>query len=130
MHMKQIFDKKGIVSGITLSLAIVAGSFANTFAVGGQSQQSSSASSPPAVNKQFTSGKQAKAPIEPGSKDATATAPLGQTSKTANVKADGSPVSTQSTVSAQTGYVSGVDFSTFYQYFIIIRFLFQYFCEQ
>jgi hypothetical protein len=66
---------------------------------------------PPSASQQLLSGPQAKAPIEPGSRDAKATEPLGPTEPAAT-NGDGAPKS----IAPQIGAVAGVDFQAFYNY--------------
>ena len=106
--MKQLKRLKTLISGLTLSALMLAGTAISVYAA-----PTAPASQP--ANKQPVSGPQAKAPVAPGSKDAAATEKLGSTSQ---VKTDtsGKPDASDKTVSPKVGAVSGVDFQTFYNY--------------
>jgi hypothetical protein len=96
---------KTLVSGLTLSVAIIASSAASALAA-------PSPQAPPSRNQ--VSGPQAKAPIEPGSKDAKVSDKLGNTNL---LKLDGAgKPDTSNNVSALAGTVSNVDFQTPYNY--------------
>ncbi len=103
--MKQTKQIRTLISGLTLSVVVLASSATSAFAA------PTPPSTPPSANKQLVSGPQTKAPVEPGTKDAAATEKLGasESVKTnAEGKLDG--------VSPLAGNVSGVDFQTFYNY--------------
>lgn len=91
---------------------LISGGLAVGMVVLGVSAASASAATPQA--KQHVSGPQAKAPIEPGSKDAKASAALGSTNALA-INSDGTPSSVQASNFA-AGTVAGVDFQSFYNY--------------
>lgn len=100
--MKQFSTMKKIISGLTLSVVLVASSVASTYAAPKQP-------APPNGDKQV-SGPQAKPPIEPGSVDAKATEKLGTTNQlkvNSEGKLDAKPL---------TGSVANVDFTSFYNY--------------
>ncbi len=100
--MKQFSRLKNVVSVLTLGVVVAATSATSVLAAPAASTQ------PPAKT---TSGAQSQAPVAPGSKDAKQTAKLGPTTEVAmNGKA---PASANNVL---TGYVSGVDFQTFYNY--------------
>jgi len=102
--MKQLKSIRTIISGIALSIAVIGSSAATAFAAPAPSQ----------ATRPSVSGPQAKAPIEPGSRDAKLTDQLGSTNliKTNN---QGKPDASNN-LSVQSGSVSGVDFGSFYNY--------------
>lgn len=103
MHMKQSSKLKKLISGLTLSVVLVASSVASTYAAPKQP------TSPPNGEPQV-SGPQSKPPIEPGSKDAKATDKLGNTNQ---IKTDdGKPAGGTNL----TGSIANVDFTTPYNY--------------
>ena len=102
--MKQFKRLTTMISGLTLGAALAVGSVTAV----------SAAPVPPTANKSQVSGPQAKPPVEPGSKDAKASANLGATAKVAT-DASGKPAA-NGTVTPKYGNVSGVDFSSFYNY--------------
>lgn len=96
---------KTLISGLTLSVAVVASSAVSALAA---------PASGPSPQAPPVSGPQAKAPIEPGTRDAKATDSLGET-KQVKVGTDGKPVASKD-VSPLAGAVSGVDFLSPYNY--------------
>jgi hypothetical protein len=104
--MKQLSKLSKLMSVIAVGVVVLAGS-ASAYAA------SSPAAQTPPDSKQLVSGPQAKAPFEPGSKDAKVTAPLGPTNLVATNE-DGSPKA--AAVTPLTGAVAGVDFQNFYNY--------------
>lgn len=105
--MKQFSILKRLASGLAAGTLLLASSAATAYAAPAAASQ---AATPPAASKQLASGPQTKAPIEAGSKDAKATAPLGPTDP------GPTPGPASSNLSALTGNVAGVDFQTFYNY--------------
>jgi hypothetical protein len=105
--MKQFRQLKTLISGLTLSVVVVAASGASAFAA--------PATSAAPATKQPVSGPQAKPAIEPGSKDAKATEKLGSTDQV-KVDASGKPQAAAKSVTPLVGNVSGVDFQPFYNY--------------
>lgn len=101
--MKQ-FKLRTLISGLTLGAILATGSVASV---------SAAPLTPP--NRNLVSGPQAKAPIEPGTKDAKPTAKLGPTNEI-RTGTDGKPLASTQSVTALAGNVSGVDFSTLYNY--------------
>jgi len=102
--MKQFSKISRFLSVFALSVVVLGSSVASV---------SAAPASPQAPNKQ-NSGPQAKAPIEPGSKDAKATAALGRTNLvTTN---DNGTMKAATNVAPLAGSVSGVDFQTFSNY--------------
>lgn len=101
--MKRFSKVKNLVSGLTLGVAVVALSSASTFAAPA-----------PAPSPAPVSGTQAKAPVEPGTKDAAKSEKLGPTGLVKTDK-DGKPVVSNKSLPF-VGNVSGVDFQTFYNY--------------
>lgn len=106
--MKQISKVKTLISGLTLSVVILASSVTSAFATPGEQ-----GTTPPKGDKNLVSGPQAKPPVEPGSADAKQTEKLGETNQI-KTNAEGKPDSKFATPLA--GNVSGVDFQTFYNY--------------
>jgi len=100
--MKQFSRFNTIASAIVLSFTMLIGSVASVHAA--PSDQQASASRP------AVSGPQAKPAIEPGTKDAKVTAPLGSTNTVAT-EANGTPKALP-----LAGAVAGVDFQSFYNY--------------
>lgn len=107
--MKQFKQLKTLIGGLTLSVVILASSAASAFAAPGGSL------TPPAANKSLVSGPQAKAPIEPGTKDAKSEEKLGTTDQV-KTSTDGKPQLNAKGVAPLAGNVAGVDFQTFYNY--------------
>lgn len=100
--MKQISRLKTLISGLTLSLVVVASSATSVLAT--------TPPSPQAPNKNAVSGPQAKPPVEPGSKDAKQTEKLGATDL---VKTDSEGrVESSGDVAPLAGNVAGVDFQS------------------
>jgi hypothetical protein len=111
--MKQLTNIKKLLSGLSLSVAMVTSSVGMAYAVPAPSQQ---AAVPPAnANKQLVSGPQAKPPIEPGTKDAKQMDKLGPTDQV-KVSPDGKLDAASGNVTPLAGNVAGVDFQTFYNY--------------
>lgn len=102
--MKQLFKLQNLIRGLAIGALILGSSGATVLAA--SSQQ---AAQPPASRQ--ASGPQAKAPIEPGSRDAKATASLGATNAVAT-NSDGTPKAAP----APIGNVSGIDFQAFSNY--------------
>lgn len=100
--MKHFSKVKNIVSGLTLGVAVVAFSSAGALAAPASSPQ---------VDRAPVSGPQAKPPVEAGKVDAAKTQSLGST-KLVKTDASGKPAG----FTAFAGNVSGVDFSSFYNY--------------
>jgi hypothetical protein len=108
--MKQFKQIKTLVGGLTLSVVILASSATSAFATPAASL------TPPAANKDLVSGPQAKAPIEPGSKDAKSEEKRGNTEQV-KTNAEGKlEVGAQGEAAPRAGNVAGVDFQGFYNY--------------
>lgn len=104
--MKQLSKIKRLVSGLTLSVAVVASSAASAFAAPAPAQPSAT---PPASAQ--VSGEQAKPPVEPGAKDAQKMEPLGPTAPQSAVKSAPSNLA-----APMAGAVAGVDFQAHLKY--------------
>lgn len=100
--MKQLTKLKTAAGSVAFSAVLLVGSAAGVYAAPAAAQSGAS--------RQPVSGPQAKPAVEPGSKDAKATAPLGPTNVVANESRG------PSEVTALAGSVSGVDFDSFYNY--------------
>lgn len=98
---------KNILSGFAVAAVVLTGSSAAVYAAPAQKSVT-----PPSTR--LVSGKQAKPAVEPGSRDAKNTAPLGATNAVA-VTENGARAATNA-VTPNVGYVSSVDFSTPYNY--------------
>src|SRR5688500_7606165 len=108
--MKQFTKIRAAISGLTLSVVLLASSAGAAFAAPNPGNKQPS--TPP--NTGVTSGAQAKPPVEGGKVDEAATAKLGDTKE---VKVDASgKMQAQGDVNALAGSVAGVDFSTPYNY--------------
>lgn len=105
--MKHLKRLRAAVGGLTLSVMLLAGTTGAAYAAPSQTQ------TPP--RSSFASGPQAKAPIEPGTKDALTTQRLGATNET-KVSADGKPEAAAGNITALAGNVAGIDFQTFSNY--------------
>lgn len=107
---QQLKQLKALAGGLTLSVVVLASSAGSAFAMQG------AAASPPDANKNLTSSSQAKAPFEPGTKDAKSEEKRGNTQQI-KTNADGKPqAKSQGDFAPLAGSVAGVDFSTFYNY--------------
>jgi len=109
--MKQLTRLKTLMSAGMLSVLVLASSAAAAYAA----PAPAASTTPPSAGKSLVSGPQAKAPIEPGSKDAKALPSLGATSQV-KTDATGAPEASAKSVTPKYGNVSGVDFTTFYNY--------------
>lgn len=107
--MKQLKQLKTLVSGLTLSAVVLVSSATSAFAT------PAGPLAPPAGNKNLVSGPQAKAPIDPGTKDAKHEAKLGATEQL-KVDAEGKLDVKARGATPLAGNVSGVDFQSFYNY--------------
>jgi hypothetical protein len=106
--MKSFSRLKSAFSGLTLGVAVVA--FAASATVSAAPAQSATPPSSTAASVQ------AKPAVAPGTKDAKQTKPLGSTAQI-QTDASGKPIGAQKRANiARVGSVSGVDFSTFYNY--------------
>lgn len=102
--MKQFTKFRNLLTALVLSVAMVGGAAASTYAA--------PQSTAPA-NRQAVSGPQAKPAIAPGSQDAKLTEKLGSTNEV-KVQSDGKPA--VNSVTPLAGVVAGVDFQTLYNY--------------
>jgi len=107
--MKQFTKLRAAASGLALSVVLLASSAGAAFATPGQ--DSKRPPTPPETN--VTSGAEAKPPVEAGKVDAPATDQLGDTKE---VKVDKTGKLDAQSVAPLAGSVSGVDFSTPYNY--------------
>jgi len=107
--VKQLKQLKTLVSGLTLSVVVIASSATSAFAAPAKP------TTPPSANKSLVSGPQTEAPVKPGSKDAKSEDKLGSTSQV-KVNSDGKPDTSARSVAPLAGNVSGVDFQDFYNY--------------
>jgi hypothetical protein len=103
--MKQFIKLRTAVSGLTLSVVLLASSASAAFAVPNKQQ------TPP--DNGVTSGPQTQAPVEAGKVDAKATEKLGETNE---VKVDASGKLETQSVAPLAGNVAAADFSTPYNY--------------
>lgn len=108
--MKRLLEFKNTMRALVLGTVVAASSIASVHAAPASKPTAQKSPSGWAV-----SGQQAKPAVEAGTKDAAKTASLGET-KQVSVDASGKMAATSNTVSPMTGSVSGVDFSTFYNY--------------
>lgn len=111
--MKRIKNLKAAISGLVLSVALVASSVAGVNVLaqpgnGNGQDKKADQMTPPSLN--FSQGASAKAEIEPGTVDAEATEALGDTQKV-DISASGQ-LKAQSDVAPLAGNVSGVDFAS------------------
>lgn len=110
--MKRIKNLKAAISGLVLSVALVASSVAGVSVLaqpgnGNGQDKKLDRLTPPSLS--FSQGAQAKAEVEPGTVDAKEMEPLGDTQKV-DISADGQ-LKAQSDVMPLAGNVSGVDFN-------------------
>lgn len=109
--MKRLKSLRSVISGVVLSVALVASSLAgvNVLAQPGNGQdKKADRATPPSTS--FSSGPQSKPPVEAGSVDAPETEKLGDTQKV-EVSAEGQ-LKAQAEISPMAGNVSGVDFAS------------------
>lgn len=110
--MKQFVKLKNLMGGLTLGVAVAALSTATITSAAPAQGSRPVPQTPP--TSQFSSGPQAKAPIEPGTKDAKVSEKLGATAQV-KTDANGAPAAS-STIQPLAGSVAGVDFQTFNNY--------------
>lgn len=100
--MKQISRLKSLISGLTLSVVILASTAASAYAAPVSSQE--------AAKRPEVSGPQAKPPVEPGTQDAKQTDKLGETDQIKASKEGKPEASARGEALPLAGAVSGVDF--------------------
>jgi hypothetical protein len=109
--MKKFTSIRAAISGLTLSVVLLATSAGSAFAA--PSPDSKRATTPPSTS--FSSGPQTQAPVEPGTVDAEKTDKLGDTSE-AKVDKEGKLEASANGVAPLAGNVANVDFQTPYNY--------------
>jgi hypothetical protein len=106
--MKHFKKLKTALSGVALSVVLLASSVSGAYALGSPDKKQDRGATPPSTS--FSSGPQAKAPVEPGAVDAKVTEKLGKT-KEVDISSDGS-LKAQADVAPMAGNVANVDFQT------------------
>lgn len=103
--MKQFSKFKTAAGSLAFGAVLLIGSASGVYAA-------PTSAAPSAATRQAVTGPQAKPAIEPGSKDAKVTSPLGPTNIVAT-EDNGTP---KASASVLAGAVAGVDFQPFYNY--------------